>query len=347
MAVEYRNMLPEDEDAVFDLRIRMWGGPSREYARQGAYLDPLFSRHTFVAVDEHQTLLSCLRYYPRDIRDSQGMPQKVSCVASVVTIEAARRQGHAQKLMQLALEAMREERCKWSLLLSSDMAVPLYEGLGYRVRSAPFYKGLLSSGLPRNKGTYSVQRIEPPFHVGDENWQAVRGIYAAYNEQRPLSIVRDESYWRGYFARRLASFLKTNEMALLVARAGGGRAVGYLLMYLPKQDEANQGGHFTISELCIMPGHNEAVTALLSAAKRWVNEVMQVLGDDTGQVSGVALLPREEQIEQAMQIMFGETLHLVDDRTMMARPVNDDFTHDDLQAMFAAPSALFWMMDDF
>ena len=50
MRVEYRNMLPEDEDAVFDLRLQMWGGPSREYARQGAYLDPLYSQHTFLAM---------------------------------------------------------------------------------------------------------------------------------------------------------------------------------------------------------------------------------------------------------------------------------------------------------
>src|SRR5437867_2066479 len=170
MAVEYRNMRPEDEDMVFDLRKQMWGWPSREHVRQSAYLDPLYLRHTFVAVAGDGMLLSSLRYWLRDIRDAGGTPRLVGCVASVATVESARRQGHARRLMQMALETMREEGCAWSLLLSSEMGKPLYEGLGYHVQTAPYYQGLLSGGLPESRGRYAVQRLEPPFDAGDETW---------------------------------------------------------------------------------------------------------------------------------------------------------------------------------
>ena len=124
MEVEYRKMRLEDEDAVFQLRMQTWGAPSIEYVRAGARLDPLYLEHTFVAVEAAGNLLSTVRYWLRDIRDANGTPQRVGCVASVVTVESARRQGHARELMQLAIEAMRAEGCAWSFLLSSDMGVP-------------------------------------------------------------------------------------------------------------------------------------------------------------------------------------------------------------------------------
>src|SRR5688572_13863128 len=117
MAVEYRQMRPADEDAVFDLRMRMWNAPSRDYVRQGALLDPRYLDHTFVAVAEDGSLLSTVRYWLRHLRDAEGAPRLVGCVASVATVEGARRQGHARELMQLAIEAMREDGCEWSLLL--------------------------------------------------------------------------------------------------------------------------------------------------------------------------------------------------------------------------------------
>src|SRR2546423_13852294 len=77
MAVEYRNMRPEDEDVVFDLRMQMWGWQTREQVRRSAYLDPLYLRHTFIALDGDGRLLSSLRYWLRDIRDASGTPRPV------------------------------------------------------------------------------------------------------------------------------------------------------------------------------------------------------------------------------------------------------------------------------
>ena len=253
--------------------------------------------------------------------------------------------------MQMAIEAMRREELDWTLLSASDMAIPLYEGLGYRILPTPFYRGLLPGGLLENKLAYTVQRIEPPFDVEDENWQAVRNIYAAYNEHRPLSLDRDDAYWRGYFARRLLGFAWSSDMALFLARSGSGQAIAYLLAY--SRRPAPDGGHgaqdpdFTIGEIGILPGQNGALMDLLSSATGWASQVIASRGHSQEAISGAVLLPREEPIEAAVRSMFGSTLQMVDDRTMMARPISNDFSEEELDATFAAPGAHFWMMDDF
>src|SRR5204863_1056846 len=128
------------------------------------------------AVDQDGGLLSTVRYWLRDIRDALGVPQRVGCVASVATIESARRQGHARILMRMAINAMRDEGCVWSFLLSSDMGVPLYESLGFIAPFVPYYQTFLSGERPQVGDLYTVRRIEPPFFE-DEHWRAVRDIY--------------------------------------------------------------------------------------------------------------------------------------------------------------------------
>ncbi|HKP51058.1 MAG TPA: GNAT family N-acetyltransferase [Chloroflexia bacterium] len=347
MEVEYRKMRLADEDAVFDLRMRTWGAPSIEYVRQGARLDPLYLDHTLVAFAADGTLLSTVRYWLRQVRDATGVPQQVGCVASVTTIESARRQGHARKLMQLAIESMRQEGCAWTLLMSSDMGVPLYEGLGYRVFSAPYYRGVLSDERPQNDSICSIEteRIEPPFDFEEGTWKTVRDIYALYNARRPLALVRDEAYWRGYFSRRIRSRNTTHPMLLIMAYTGEGddkEYAGYLVVDYSTQEvareEFNLDQFFTIGEIGVAPGHEEAIPALTSA-----------LADNAaqGHVGGRSFLPREPQIDAAMRALFGQSLQMPDDRDMMALPLEEGCGHEELEAMFAAPGALFWIVDDF
>jgi len=336
-----------DEDAVFDLRMRTWGAPNIEYVRQGARLDPLYLDHTFVALASDGTLLSTVRYWLRQLRGVKGTPKQVGCVASVTTSESVRRQGHARKLMQLAIESMRQEGCAWTLLMSSDMGVPLYEGLGYRIFSAPYYRGVLSDERPQNDSIYriEIERIEPPFDFEDGAWRAVRYIYALYNAHRPLSVVRDEAYWRGYFARRIRSRNTTHPMLLILAYMGDGNDkeyAGYLVVDYATQEEAradfNLDQFFTIGEIGVAPGHEEAIPALASAV---ADNAAQ------GEVGGRVFLPREPHIDSAMRSLFGQSLQMLDDRDMMALPLSESCGQEELEAMFAAPGALFWIVDDF
>lgn len=345
MAVEYRKMRAEDEHAVFDLRMRTWDAPSIEYVRAGALLDPRYLEHTFVALDSDGTLLSTVRYWLWHIRDAKGTPRLVGCVASVVTIESARRQGHARKLMQLAIEAMREDGCDWTLLLSSRMGPPLYEGLGYSLYQVPYYVGIVSGERLQGGDRYSVQRLDPPFDIEDDTWKAVREIYAAYNAHRPLSLVRDDGYWRGYFQRSLLAPHASHEKALFVARDQEGQDVGYLLVYIWTREIAREQHNldqaFTVGEIGVMPGHEEALTTLLSRA------IEALTAHTEGQVGMTAMLPRERRIEDAMRTILGQSLRMLDQRRLMARSLNAGFKQEELEAIFFAPGANFWSMDHF
>ena len=343
MAVEYRKMRIEDEDAVFGLRLRTWNAPSIDYVRAGAYLDPRYLDHTFVAIDTDGTLLSTVRYWLRHIRDAAGTPRLVGCVASVVTIESARRQGHARELMELAIESMREDGCEWTLLSSSRMGRPLYEGLGYRLYEVPYYRGVLSGERPQTDSGYSVQRLGPPFDIEDETWKAIREIYATYNSARPLSLVRDEGYWRGYFLRSITASHLSHTSTLFVARESNGLnglPVGYLIAYLWLEETARElDQSFAIAEIGAAPGHPGAITNLLSLATE------ALAGSERAGMS--AVLPPDSVTDDAMHTLLGDSLDQLDERRLMARTLNDGFKQEQLDALFSEPGAFFWPMDDF
>jgi GNAT superfamily N-acetyltransferase len=359
MSVSYRNMLPEDEDAVFGLRMHTWGAPDIDYVRRNACSDPLYLQHTFVAFAPDGTLLSTAGYWLRHIRDARGTPRRVGCVASVITIEAARRQGHARKLMQLALDSMAGEGCDWSLLFSSGMGVPFYEALGYCLYPAPYYRGTLdigqqaiagAAGVTTHTGDYSIARIEAPFDIADRNWQVIRGIYAAYNLRRPLSLLRDEDYWQSYFAPRLSSAPAEDTTYVFLASTGD-QPVAYLVARLlstrPARDFFQEDQGFMIREAAVLPGHDAALPALMPATRDvLVHWRLPALLER--QVPGSAFLPREAAVEECMRALFAQALHLSGERRrMMAKPLGEGFTETDLTAAFQAPGALFGHMDLF
>jgi len=345
MEVTYRKMRFEDEEAVFALRMQMWGAPSIEYVRQGAYLDPKHLDRTFVAFGEDGTLLSTTRYVHREIRGAAGDPQKVGCVASVATIDSARRQGHGRRLMQMTIEAMREEGCVWSLLFSSDMGVPFYASLDYLTLPAPYYEGLLSGERPPTIGAYQVERVEPPFDFEDSNWKAVRDIYSIYNARRPLSVVRNDAYWRGYYARRVLGRSRSRAVVLFLARTPAAEPAGYLIADYASGEPARQDPEFnknldqfiTIDEVGLMPAHEQALPEMLAA---------MLDGVTRGLVGGSARMPREGGMYEAVRALFGPDLLMLD-CTMMALPLALGVTHQHIANIFVAPGALFWIIDDF
>lgn len=265
MPVAYRKMQIEDEDAVFGLRMRTWGAPDIEYVRQGARSDPDYLRHTFVAIDAGGNLLSTVRYWVRTIRDASGTPQPVGCVASVVTVETARRQGHARKLMQLAIEEMSADGCAYALLESSRVGVPLYTEIGFRNMPLSYYLGTFSGIHPRAGNDYRIEHIEPPFHFDDNAWMAVRDVYAVYNAKRPLSLVRDDAYWKSYFARGITGRLWTHSVSLFLAWTSDGAPVAYLIGDCKDIEGEEYSRSVYLSEIGLMPGHEDALPALLSA----------------------------------------------------------------------------------
>jgi ribosomal protein S18 acetylase RimI-like enzyme len=334
--VTYRQMRPEDEDAVFALWMATWTDSDEALERQTLHTDPDYTSRTYIAVGEDGQVLSTVHYWVREMCGAVGTPRRVGCVSHVSTHHIARRQGHARTLMSMLQDAMAADGCEYTFLFSSEMGVPLYEGLGYRTMNSPYRRGLVQRDRPAPRRRYTVTEAREP------DWDDAAGIYAAYNAGRPLAFVRDEAYWREYLAPKWRQALNRLDARALTAREGAeGEPVAYALMYFSTPEVARQyfglDQVFTICELCALPGHDAAIPVLV--------DVVAAL-TPPGEVGGRVFAPRESA-PSAIEALFGATLHEKDDRLMMVRPLNDGLTYADLEAIFASSASVFWMLDEF
>ena len=341
MPIEYRLLGVDELDKAIASWMDTWDDVNPERTRRGITADPLYHERTFVAADESGTILSTVHYWLKYIRDEKGNPRLVGCVSHVGTRSSARRQGHARKLMLMALDDMRQKGCAWTLLFSTEMGQPVYEALGYRHYATPFYQGLLSLGRSAGSAGYSVRRYDPLNEPG--GWEPVTRIYAAYNEQRPLSVVREDDYWQGIVAYKFEFGISNYETALFLATPEGDEEpCAYILVHFSTADfarqEANLDQLITVRELALLPGHESALDALLSAIADSVGP---------GAVGGRAYLPVEGPSGEAINKLFTGTPQQLDDQNAMALPLDPAFTWDDLDAAFNAPGAYFWQLDEF
>jgi GNAT superfamily N-acetyltransferase len=328
-------------EQALDLWIANFGG-SNAPERRGRYirLDPHYLDHTLLAVTPDGTIAATLHYWLYTLRDAMGEPRLVGAVSHVATREEYRRQGHAARLLTRSFDAMQAEGCEWTLLFSSDMGIPLYERHGFRRYSHPHRRGILTRRYPESTHPYSINRISLA-NIPVE-WPHLAPIYEAYNTARPLSRVRDAAYWTAYFPMMVSRMFEDSNGALYTATAPGGELCGYLLAQFSTQEMArrqfNLDQVFTISEIGVLPHHSEAISALVTAALE---------ATLPGNVGGRLFLPYEEPINTAADIIFGPSLNELDDRNMFARPLSATVTHDDMNAIFTAPGAHFWPIDDF
>ena len=336
--VTYRQMRPEDEDRVFDLWLSTWADSDEALERCTLHSDPGYLSRTYIAVGPDEQVLSTAHYWVREICDASGTPRRVGCVSHVSTHHTARRQGHARTLVGSTMQdAMTADGCEYALLFSSEMGVPLYKSLGYRMMGAPYRRGVVQRDRPRYDGPYTVREGRDP------DWDALARIYAPYNAGRPLAFVRDESYWREFLAPKWRYVLERWGGRFFTAHDGAeGEPVAYALANYSTPEVAREHFNldqvFGVDEVCALPGHDASIPALLDTA------ALQAL---PGEVGARVYVPRGGAPLAAMEWLFGGTLNEYDDRRMMARPLTGGVTYDDLEAMFASSASVFWLLDEF
>ena len=159
MAVDYRLMRAEEKHAV----LALWARSADDLAYQAARFatDPDVHAHTYVAVAPDGTILSTLHYRVTFRRDATGTPRPVGEIDSVGTRAEARRQGHATRLLLLALDTLRDAGCDWSLLVATDEGRPLYERYGWRCYGEPWHRGTVTCPLPQDDDQYVVRPYDP------------------------------------------------------------------------------------------------------------------------------------------------------------------------------------------
>jgi GNAT superfamily N-acetyltransferase len=324
--IEYRRMARGEEGAALDLWTDMYEGTRRDAWQRELRCDPKYLEHTFIAVETTGNVLSTCHYWLKEIRDSTGQPHLTGCVSHVATHPNARRRGHAGRLLEMTIEAMERDGCRWSLLFATEEGRSLYERLGWRVLHTPFREGILSGERPDGGSAYAIRRYDPFTEPG--GWGPLANVYAAYNIRRPLTVVRDADYWREYIR------VKTHGWAVfLVAEPSPNEKEidAYLLSHFSERG-------FLVNEMAVLPGHEDAIPALFAAV------VDRAQGGDT---RGRLFLPYEPEIDATIECIFGGKVSTQESNEPMVRPVSPGFSHDRIEALFRSKGAIYWPMDEF
>jgi ribosomal protein S18 acetylase RimI-like enzyme len=336
--VTYRSARPDDEEALLDLWIDANPGTDRDaWRRTYDWMPDRFAR-TWVAADPEGTLRSAAVTSVRYVRDATGVPQRVGHLSHVATAQAHRRRGHARRVVELALAAMREDGCAWSSLQTSEEARALYEQLGWRSHSRFSRRGRIA-GRPDCPVRYDVHRIDPGAAGG---WDAIRRLYDACNSARPLSVVRDDAWWRIQPGRASTDTYAGHWPLLLTAQLPQQNdPCGYLWAFV--RDDATIARQFGVDvlfrvvEIAALPAEPAALAALFAA-----------LADHLAgrQAAGEIFAPREAEVEGALTSLFGGSGNEVEDTEFMARSLGPAFGDRHLQTMFEAPAGMLWPLDD-
>jgi ribosomal protein S18 acetylase RimI-like enzyme len=296
-----------------------------------------------VAVAGRGALLSMAYYCLRDIRDEQGVPRRVGYLGIMATHEDARRRGHASRLLELTIAAMRRDGCAWSLLGDSELGRPLYERFGWRGFPYQWAQGTVARDRAPAPDDYVIRQYDPRREAA--GWAPLAAAYAAFNGARPLSVVRDMAYWQGFAADKYADGLTRNRGVVLVAapaREPQARC-GYVFAYVQEAAFTRQFGlpfgAFTVLEIAVLPEHRPALMTLLwtladEAAGR---------GIDKGRV----YVPAEPDLDALVAQLFGATLQRGHDWEEMGRPIAPDVDERTIETIFSAPGAYHWLVDKF
>ena len=340
MPIEYRTARGNDEERALDL----WSSAlevDRDALRRESRSDPRFRERTFVAATPDGSVVSALQYWVRDIRDAEGAPRRAGYVYTLATRPDARGLGHAGRLLERASTAMQHEGCAWALLLTTE-ARGFYERHGWRAFPRAVWQGTLRDDLAFAPTPYIVRDFDPEREPG--GWDAIAAVYAAANARRPLTVVRDSAYWRNYAAQRFRDLLARDNVALFVAQDSPAdtRPRGYALAVFLDAAAMRERfgvdvGSFGVTEVGVLPGHWAALDALLGT--------IGARAAAGGMPLSRLPLPVEPAIETPLRHLFGSTLHTVRDEQPMGRVLDPAFGERRLEAMFAAPGAMFWSID--
>ncbi len=337
MPVEYRLLRGAEVDSAADLWVVY--GPGIESAQHQAWRRefrsiPHLLTHTRVAVGVDGALLSIIHYWPLQVHDASGAPRRVGRVSHVFTREDARRQGHATRLLELTLAAMRDDGRQWSILSASEEGRPLYERYGWR--PLPYRRvrcvGVVPERVAPSAGRYSVRPYDP--RREPDGWGAIERIHRAYNAGRPFTVVRDDAYWRNVAARvdwwmSPSSSSSRTDMLVAVRDDDAPRAYALALFFEERG--------FLLAELGALPGEEDALRALLAF----------VVAQPGGRAAGGRLyLPREPALEAALAELCSEVTDGENDECM-ARIIAPDVDQEVmLAALPTAPGNVMWLLDD-
>lgn len=322
MAITYRAAKRTEEPEIMKLWTDVFKVPSEFFQ---AMLDSIDGRklgQTRVAVDGDR-IVSAVQYFIRPMRGLAGNVFKVGGIANVATYEDARGQGHSGALLQQAIKEMEKEGCEWSMLFTG--VNPHYEKHGWKTQPWGHRTGALTK---KSFDGFPMYRIEKLGNRVAEEIPNLCKVYDYFNANRPLSMVRSQRCWKhATYYRMHPSCCST-----LVARPLGRKTVSAYVVTKPDSEK------LSILEAACIPGQEAALVDLFDQLRK------DCIENHTEKFA--FHLPSVPCINEAVEHLV-DHLETVPNTGVMIRPLGGKITEEGLQAVFQAPGAHFWPLDDF
>jgi predicted acetyltransferase len=131
-------------------------------------------------------------------------------IGSVYTVKQMRGRGYAPQLLAWVEDRERQRGARFGLLYS-DIDPNYYARLGYKL--CPSLEGWLDPRRVASPQTLPYQLIE---FDAQQRWPELARLYTRYHGAMPISIARDDAYWKALLER-----FPEERFYALVDRAGG------------------------------------------------------------------------------------------------------------------------------
>jgi GNAT superfamily N-acetyltransferase len=210
VAIEVRALQPDERESCLNLWCTVWSGPNTDrYFRRYFYGDvEWLPYYTQVAVD-HGRVVSAVHICKRTVACGE-FKLTMGGIANVATLPEYRGKGYNTACLRAAITVMEADAMDFSLLFTGIN--------GYYAR-----EGYCDGNVKRFGCVVPEADVSPPTSI--ETREAIgsdlpdiREIYAAYNAERPIAVVRSEAYWRDWIGDRQR----------IVALDASGRVGAYL-----------------------------------------------------------------------------------------------------------------------
>lgn len=290
---QFRALRQGELDECLNLWTRVFERTGRDYFVPYFEGDPRFKcEYTRVCLAD-DSIVSSVHICEREVRVGESLIL-VGGIANVATHPDFRRRGYGTRLMQDAVEVMGRDGMDCSILFTGIH--PFYEKVGWCCVPVPSLSCALKTTLGEGSDSkYSTRTCEWPYDI-----PTIQLIHDEFNSRRPLTVVRDDDYWKGYALPRFGGPKST------LLAGTGGRVTGYLLY-------ESEGENCWLREIGYLSDDEECVDVLVrTAASRSLDAGAKILH---------SRLPSEPAVLESLGRIADQMNHH-DLKGMMCRIVN-------------------------
>ncbi|MGQ9525877.1 MAG: GNAT family N-acetyltransferase [Armatimonadota bacterium] len=213
--IEFIAVPPERFEEAIELWLRVFSPDLKAYFENYYYHDPWYVPECSRAVLVNGVMASAVHICRRPVRVS-GETMWMGGIANVATLEQYRRRGFSSKLLRQCVEVMERLGVAFSTLGTGVNRH--YAKLGW-ISIATMHPNvtLREDWRPRSR-LRAVSTEWEPFP------SAVPALYTAFQDRLPVTFLRDDAYFRGWWYRR------ARESGSLYLICGDDGEVGYLVV---------------------------------------------------------------------------------------------------------------------